>query len=202
MRSQICFVMHPRDEKEFARLVTSEPGTQFVDGPIWKQPAPPISGDIHTAGNYLMIWNPSETADLMGTHHVNGEKEWWYCKNEYLTIQFLRSGFQFGEPFLFEGRLAVCTAGKNESVFDASSAERIERRFKNLRTHIKRAYRNSTIIWQNLSLPRSKTNPLKPAPNLWGGPHAMHWLEQEPTQRWVQQFREAKARGYILDLLK
>jgi len=202
MRSEVCLVMHPEDEEDFARYVTSEQEVVFVNGPKWNQPSPPICSDIEKAGNYLMIWNPSETTGLTANHHRKEDKEWWYCNNEYLTIQFLRSGFQFDEPFLFEGRIAVNTTSKEKTVHDPSSAEQIERRFKNLRKQIKKTYRNSTLIWQNTSLPRSKTNPLKPAPNVWIGPHAIQWLEEQPRERWVQQFRGAGARGYILDLVQ
>lgn len=202
MRSEFCFVMHPEDEVDFVQFVTSEQGVVFVDGPKWDQPRPPFCSDIEKAGNYLMIWNSSETTGLTANHHQKEKSEWWYCNNEHLTIQFLRSGFQFDEPFLFEGRIAVCTTSKEKTVYAPSSAEQIERRFKNLRKHLKKTYRNSTLIWQNTSLPRSETNPSKPAPNVWIGPHALQWLEEQPKERWVQQFRGAVARGYILDLVQ
>lgn len=202
MRSQVCFVMHPEDEEAFAGFITSEHGVVFVDGPKWGQPSPPICSDIDKAGNYLMIWNPSETTVLAANHHRKEDKEWWYCNNEHLTIQFLRSGFQFGEPFLFEGRIAVSTTSEEKTVHDPASAKQIERRFKNLRRHIRKSYRNSLLIWQNALSPRSTTNPSKPAPNVWIGPHAIQWLEEQPKERWVQQFRGARARGYILDLVQ
>jgi hypothetical protein len=194
--------MHPEDENEFARIITSEDGTVFVDGPIWHQARPPITREILTAGNHLMIWNPSETPDLVGTYRRKDEKEWWYCDNEFLTIQFLRSGFQFGEPFLFEGRIAVCTTAKDKSYFHEASAAAIELRFKKLRKYIKKCYTNEVIIWQALSFSRSKTNPLKPDSSVWVGSYALQWLEEEPRNRWVQQFRNAGARGYLLDLIK
>jgi hypothetical protein len=99
--------MHPMDEAEFVEAVLAEPGVVFVDGPSWTTPQPPTLTDIQSAGNYLMIWKPSETPQLRANRHRQDDQEWWYCKNEYLTIQFLRSGFQYEEPFLFEGRLAV-----------------------------------------------------------------------------------------------
>lgn len=201
MRSDLRFVMHPEDEAEFVRIITSEAGTILVDGPKWYQPRPPIIQNIQTAGNYLMIWNPSETPELVGTHYQKEEKQWWYCNNEFLTIQFIRSGFQFEEPFLFEGRIAVCTSAKDNTSFHAASAAAVERRFKGLRQRIKKHYTNRLIIWQNLALPRSKTHPSKPDPCVWVGPKAVQWLEEQPKQRWVQQFRNARPRGYILDLV-
>lgn len=199
MRSSINFVMHPEDEAEFARKVESEAGIVFVDGPKWNQPQPPIAGEIGSAGQYLMIWNPLQTPELIGKHYRNEATEWWYCENEFLTIQFLRSGFQWGEPYLFEGRIAVSTRSDDSSDCYATS---VERRFKALRNYIKKNYSNNKIIWQALSLPRSKTNPSKLNPCLWVGPHALDWLEHDPTQRWVQQFRGAGPRGYRVDLVK
>jgi hypothetical protein len=201
MRSETRFVMHPEDETEFARIVSSEAGNVFVDGPKWRGPGPPIARELSTSGIHLMIWNRTETPELVASHHRKDENEWWYCENEFLTIQFLRSGFQFGEPFLFEGRIAVWTTANDKTHFQKSSSPGIEHRFKMLRTYIKKNYTNGVIIWQNLSFPRSKTNPLKPDPGLWVGPQAMRWLAEEPRERWVQQFRNAAARGFLLDLV-
>jgi hypothetical protein len=203
MRSQVVFVMHPLDEAEFAKVVISEPGTVFVDGPNWSTPRPPSTRDLNGAGNYLMIWNPSETPRLTGKHCRKDDIEWWYCKNEFLTIQFLRSGFQYGEPYLFDGRIAVGTTMPGEATH-APSAPSIERRFKTLKKIIQKAYANNVLIWQSISSPRSKTNPLKPAATHWVGPHALQWLREDPRNRWVQQVRNAGpvARAYLLDLVK
>jgi hypothetical protein len=194
--------MHPDDESTFAEKVLSETGTVFVDGPIWAQPQPPITKDIRTAGDYLMIWNSLETPELTGTHHRKEEKEWWYCNNEFLTIQFLRSGFHPTEPFLVEGRIAVCTTSKEKNFYHESSAGAIERRFKFLRNFIKKAYANKALIWQAISSPRSNSNPIKPDPCVWVSPNAMAWLEEEPRKRFVQQFRTAGASAYLLDLVE
>jgi hypothetical protein len=202
MRSDLRFVMHPSDEEEFAKIVNAEPGTVFVDGPSWSTPRPPISKDLRHAGHYLIIWNPSETPPLTGKHYKNNGEEWWYCKNEFLTIQFLRSGFKYKEPYLFEGRIAVATTDKSKRFFHELSASRVESRYKALRKAIKKVYKNNVIIWQSLSSPRSWNNPLKPDRTIWVGPHAMQWLRQNERQRWVQQCRGAGARGYLLDLVK
>lgn len=201
MRSETRLVMHPEDESEFARFVTSEVGTVFVEGPNWQLSRPAVSSEIATVGSDLMIWNPLETPELIGTHYRNEASEWWCCENRFLTIQFLRSGFQFGEPFLSEGRIAVATTDKDKSVFHTPSASAIEKRYTALRKFIRKHYVNGKIIWQALSFPRSATNPLKPDSCLWVGPRAMCWLEQAPETRWVQQFRSANARGYLIDLL-
>lgn len=201
MRSQVVFVMHPKDEIEFTSVITGEAGVVFVDGPKWPTPRPAIAIELERAGNYLMIWKPSETPELTAKHHRKGDDEWWYCENEYLTIQFLRSGFQHDEPFLFEGRIAIATTNDDRDYFDKPSADSIERRFKALKTFIRKAYTNNVLIWQNTSLPRSRTNPTKPATNVWVGPNAMQWLNDDPAKRWVQQFRNASARAYLMDLV-
>lgn len=147
-----------------------------------------------------MIWSPFETPPLTGTHHHNDHGDWWYCNNEFLTIQFLRSGLQNNETSLFTGRLAFAT-DNGEALLHEPSAPSIEKRFKRLKRFVKAKYENDTIIWQNISLPRSKTNPGKPAANLWIGPHALRWLREAPKERWVQVFRGTGASGFILDLV-
>ena len=201
MRSQISFVMHPEDEVEFVSLALTEPNTVFVNGPKWTTPTPALSTDIASVGNYLMIWNPSETRPLSARHHEKDGKEWWYCDNEFLTIQFIRSGIE-GERFLFTGRLAVATTEKwSEAVYDKESAASVERRFKSLSRAIKKMYSNGVILWQDVSRPRSRTNPSKPDPACWIGPHALRWLNGDPKDRYVQQFRNVGAHAYLIDLV-
>src|SRR5262245_3906995 len=105
--------MHPKDEAEFVRTVSTERGTVFVDGPRWSSPGPPATTDIKKCDTYVMIWNTHETPFLSASHYRNEDAEWWYCDSEFWTIQFLRSGFQFGEPYLFEGRIAISTTDKS-----------------------------------------------------------------------------------------
>lgn len=201
MRSQVVFVMHPHDESEFISVIRAEAGIVFVVGPNWSSPRPPITIEPERGGNYLMIWKPSETPELKGKHHRKGGDEWWYCENEFLTIQFLRSGFQYDDPFLIEGRIAIATTSDDNNYFHKPSADSIETRFKALKRFIRKAYTNNVLIWQNTSLSRSKTNPTKPATNVWVGPNAMQWLHEDAENRWVQQFRSANARAYLVDLV-
>ena len=202
MRSEVVFVMHPEDERELVSVVTAENGVVFVDGPKWETPEPPIVGDIHAADDYLVIWNPSETPPLTAIRHVKDAHEWWYCDSEFLTLQFLRSGFRRGEPYLFEGRIAVRTADEHEDSRDDRCAPSVERRFKRLRAAIKKTYTNRVLIWQNVLLPRSPTNPNRRAANIWVGPHALRWLREDARNRWVQQFRHSDGpRAYLLDLV-
>jgi hypothetical protein len=93
MRSQIRFVMHDEDEHEFVQEVLAEPGTVFVNGPKWATEEPPVLSRVEDGdGFYQMIWNPGETLALTGKHYAKGDEESWYCENEFLTLQFLRSG--------------------------------------------------------------------------------------------------------------
>jgi hypothetical protein len=201
MRSQLVFIMHPADEIKFTDLILSEPGTVFVNGPRWSSSTPPTTTEIHGSGDYLMIWHPSEAPGLSGRHYQKEETEWWYCENEFLTVQFLRSGFQFGETYLFGGRIAITTTNIDKAILDEPSAHLVEARFKKLSKAIKKIHKNKLIIWQDPSSPRSGTNPIKPDATVWVGPHALKWLEEDPNNRWVQPFRGAGAKGYLLDLV-
>lgn len=200
MRSDCRFIMHPEDEAEFVKFVTSENGTVLVDGPDWPTKKPPIV-DIENAGTYLMIWNPAETRPLTGRRLTQDGQKWWSCENQFLTIQFLRSGFHFDEPYLFEGRIAVATTDKGKSHFDEVSAPAIERRYARLRKALKKSYTNKVLLWQNRKSPRSKHNPSKPDPALWVGPKAMQWLREARRDHCVKQSRGARASAYVVDLV-
>lgn len=201
MRSEFTFIMHPLDEKVFVQTVLAEPGVVFVDGRKWLTPNPPIKTDISSAGDHLLIWQSGETPELEGHHHQKDNQQWWYCENEYLTIQFLRSGLQ-DEQYLFTGRIAIWTTTKEGEVTHLASAASIEKRFKFLKKFLQKTYTNNVLLWQNLSLPRSKTNPCKPDSKAWIGPHALEWLRENPTERWVQTFKGAGAKAYLLDLVQ
>ena len=77
----------------------------------------------------------------------------------------------------------------------------VEQRYKNLRKWVRKTYTNNLIIYQNTELPRSATNPIKPAADIWVGPHALSWLNEKPKDRWAQQSRFSSARGYLVDLV-
>ena len=89
-----------------------------------------------------------------------------------------------------------------QDYFHESSALLVEQRFKSLRKWIRKSYRNKVLIYQNPALPRSQTNPIKPAADIWIGPCAMNWLEADPANHWVQPFRQSNARGYLVDLVE
>lgn len=202
MRSQVSFVMHSADETEFVRHAAAEPGVVLVDGPNWSTPRPPIVTELCSAGNYLIIWNPQETPPLKGKRYRNEKKTWWCCENEFRAIQFLRSGFWQDGKFLLEGRIAVATTDLDGTFNEEATAHLVERRYGALRKFIRKSYSNGVILWQVTSAPRSNTNPLKPAKDLWIGPHALQWLRDDPRNRWVPQFVRGRAKGYLLDLVE
>lgn len=193
--------MHTDDEREFAEFILADLGTIFVDGPKWDKPEPPVTSKIDDAGSYLMIWNPKQTPPMKANHYDNEHGEWWYCKSEQFTIQFLRSGFQHNEPFLFEGRIAVATTEQGTKETAMGWVQSVEERYKNLRKWIRKRCQNDVLIYQNTDLPRSPTNPCKVAADIWIGPHALKWLESNPGGRWVQQSRGGKPRAYLIDLV-
>ena len=50
MNSQVRFVMHPDDERDFEQLLLAEESLRFIEGPRWKTKTPPTSRslvDIH-----------------------------------------------------------------------------------------------------------------------------------------------------------
>jgi hypothetical protein len=199
MRSQVMFVMHPSDEEEFIKVVYSEPGTVFVDGTDWP---PPIVSNFQEVGSILKIWNPADTSPLTSEKLSNDKKEWWVGSNDFLAIQFCRSGFQHGHPFLLGGEICIATTSKGGEVRNALSAPSIEKRYKSLRKYIQKTYTNKVLIWQCISYPRSKNNPSEPTNLFWVGPHALAWLNEDPKNRWVQQAPTNLARGYLLDLVE
>ena len=195
MRSQITFIMHPDDQAEFVDEVLSESGVVLVDGPKWETPDPPLLSGAEEGGRHLMIWNADETRPLLGRHHTHDGDQWWYCKNESLTLQFLRSSLY--ESFIVEGRIAV---GSDDA---GKSAAAVDKRYKRLRRWLKKTYTNGVLFWQNVNAGRSATNPGKPCSSSWVGPHAMAWLEQAPEDRWAEQDGPdpRPVRGYLVDLV-
>ncbi len=201
MRGQVRTVMLPEDERELVRIVASETGTVLVDGPKWDTPEPPIVSRLEESGEYLIIWNRSEHPSLTAKRYEKDGAVWWYCRNEEVTIQFLRSEHRPGDPWVSDGRLAITTTQRGEQSEPGRKPSAVERRYLALKRHIQKTYTNKVVIWQNLSMPRSKTNPSTPDVSLWVGPHALRWLEHDPENRRVQQFPQSVARGYLLDLV-
>jgi hypothetical protein len=73
MKSQVRFVMHPDDEREFEQLLLADESIRFIEGPRWKTETPLTSrslADIHD--NYRIIWSPNDIAKRPGRSHSDG----------------------------------------------------------------------------------------------------------------------------------
>jgi hypothetical protein len=178
MRSQLRFVMHPDDENEFVAEVLRDSPVVLIDGPRWKTPQPTVTKTITEIGSYCIIWSPSDLKELKADFIPTCND--WYCRSEFATIQFLRS--LVADDRIKDGRIAIATSEK-----DDGCPQNVERRYKTLSKYIKKRYRNSVIQWQNLNAPlvlatesRSE-NPSEPDNSLWIGPHAMSWLQADPS---------------------
>ncbi len=185
MRSQLRFVMYSNDERDFAAQALSDSSVWLVDGPRWKASTPKSVRSLEeVAGSYCIIWSTQDRASLSARYIPNCDD--WYCDSESVTIQFLRSEI-FGSV-ITEGRIAVSTSDATEK-----EAMGVERRFKSLVRFVKKTYTNSVIQWSNPSLPFAparpgrSANPSKPDPQVWVGPDALRWLQQDQNHR-IKQF--------------
>lgn len=183
MNSQICFAMHPTDEREFESVLLCDSSIQFISGPRWKNEIPSTSRSLADIDSYCIVWSTSDTATLNADYIPSCND--WYCRSEYATIQFLRS--EMDDLVITQGRIAVIT---NECEgFPLTSVKQLEKRFRKLRNFIKKNYRNSIVQWRNPTIPYRPSqpnrsgNPSSPDPQLWVGPHALAWLRQNPCRR-------------------
>lgn len=65
MNSQLRFVMHPDDEREFAAQVLADPAVLLIDGPRWKAAAPETFRTLDAIrGSYCILWSPDDQAAL------------------------------------------------------------------------------------------------------------------------------------------
>ena len=135
MNSQICFAMHPTDEREFENVLLCDSSIQFISGPRWKNEIPSTSRSLADIDSYCIVWSTSDTATLNADYIPSCND--WYCRSEYATIQFLRS--EMDDLVITEGRIAVIT---NECEgFPLTSVKQLEKRFRKLRNFIKRTIR-------------------------------------------------------------
>jgi hypothetical protein len=196
MKSQLRFVMHPSDERDFAAHVLAEDGVYLIDGPRWKTSSPATHRSIEAiAGNYCIVWSVHDRPSLSARYVPTCND--WYCDSESATIQFLRS--QVVDTVITEGRIAIATSHASET-----EAAGVERRFKSLVRFVKKRYTNSIIRWCNPSLPLlpaipgRSANPSKPDPQVWVGPHAMSWLQEHPNRR-IKQFTNSLVEARIVE---
>lgn len=136
MNSQLRFVMHPDDEREFAAQVLADPAVLLIDGPRWKAAEPQTFRTLDAIrGSYCILWSPDDQAAL-DARYIAGCND-WYCESEYATVQFLRSEV-FTGGVLTEGRIAVSTANAS-----AQAAQGVERRYKALGRFVRKHYTNA-----------------------------------------------------------
>ena len=179
MRSQLQFVMHPDDEREFIASVLVEDDVLLIDGPLWKSERPKTFRSMDPIkGSYCMIWSPQDRPSLSARYiPANGD---WYCDSEVATIQFLRSTLK--NEALTVGRLAMGTSGLAQS-----EAAGIVRRYRAMSRTLRKRYVNSILRWCNPTLPmlpsapQRSANPSKPDNQVWVGPHAHRWLQENPA---------------------
>lgn len=196
MRSQLRFVMHLNDERDFAEQVLSDSKVCFINGPRWKTSTPETFRSIEeVSGSYCIIWSPQDRATLNARYIPACDD--WYCESEEMTIQFLRS--QVFGLVVTEGRIAVSTSNAGEN--DASG---IERRFVALARFVRKNYSNSMVRWSNPSLPSApacpgrSANPSEPDAQVWVGPHALRWLQQDKN-RHIKQFANSFVEARLVE---
>jgi hypothetical protein len=198
MRSQVRFVMHPADEREFERLLVSDESIRFIAGPRWKTETPRTSRSLADIDdNYCIVWSTTDIAKLKAEYIPTCDD--WYCRSEFATIQFLRS--EMDEAVITEGRIAVSTAAGRD--FPASSVKSLEKRYGQLRKYLRKNFANSIIQWRNPTIPYApagpnrSANPSKPDPQVWVGPHALCWLREHPGRR-IKQFRQGNVEAVLV----
>lgn len=200
MNSQLRFVMHPDDEREFAAQVLADPAVLLIDGPRWPAAAPQTFRSLDAIrSNYCILWSPEDRASLEA-RYIAGCND-WYCASEDATVQFLRSEL-FADGVLTEGRIAVATGNAS-----AQAAQGVERHYKALGRFVRKHYRNAVLRWCNPAMPFGpavpgrSANPGKPDAQVWVGPHALQWLRDGSAQqlRTIKQSRNAVVEARLAD---
>jgi hypothetical protein len=194
MRSELRFVMHPDDEREFVDALLLDASLVLINGPRWKTREPTVYRSLDFIDNYCMIWC-REAALHLDAEFIPKCND-WYCRSEGATIQFRRS--HVDGSVLTLGRLAVSTDVEPPEV-----AKSVEQRYGKLRKFIQKQYRNSVLRWWNPNLPVSpatagrSSNPSKPDNTVWIGLAAFKWLEAEPKLRRVKQWTSSVVEGEL-----
>lgn len=190
--------MHPEDEINFYNYLMEDESVELIDGPRWAKEIPECSRSIENIGDYCIIWSPKDYKILKARYIPTCND--WYCESEYATIQWLRSS---STEKLFDGRIAISTNELGHD-FKESQAKQVEKRFKSLRSFIKKSYTNSVIRWLNINAPISpaspkrSSNPSKPDKQLWVGPEALKMLIENSNVR-VHQKHSAIIQGLVGD---
>ncbi len=138
MNSQLRFVMHSDDEREFAAQVLADPALLLIDGPRWHTTTPQTFRDLDAIpGNYCILWSPDDQAALQARYIASCID--WYCEAEYATVQFLRSEI-LADGVLTEGCIAVATGSAS-----AQAAQGVERGYKALGRFVRKHYSNAVL---------------------------------------------------------
>lgn len=194
MRSQLRFVMHPDDERDFISEVLHDDAVVLINGPRWKSSEPEVHRNLDSVGRYCIIWSQKDLATLESEFIPDCND--WYCRSEDATIQFLRS--RSNGSVISEGRLAIKTSSEQNDVVRA-----VEKRYRSLRAFVKKRYRNGMLQWRNPNFSQGpvadgrSANPSEADKALWIGPAAVHWLQGEPTTRKVKQDFEAPVEAVV-----
>lgn len=167
MRSQLRFIMHPDDERDFVAHLLSDDRVFLIDERA-SDPAALLRSIEAIPGSLCSILRLPNGA---GTGAVSGTKK----------IQFLRS--QIVGTLITEGSIAIATLD------DEEEAVGVEKHYKSLSKFIKARYANSILRWYNPDRPFGpgepgrSPNPSKPDPQVWVGPSVHPWLAQDPERR-------------------
>jgi hypothetical protein len=145
MRSQLRFVMHLDDERDFVSEILRDEAVVLINGPRWESSRPEVHRSLDSLDRYCIIWSRKDLVQLDAEFIPQCND--WYCQSEGATIQFLRSHRK--ESVIREGRLAV---GSNSEPPEVARA--VEQRYRQLRTFVQKRYRNGMLRWRNPCLPR------------------------------------------------
>ena len=177
--------MHPKDEIDFINFALEDKSVSLINGPRWPNEKPLTTRSLNSINSYYcIIWSKTDFPHTYSKFIP--ERGDWYCESEYATIQFLRS--EATETELTVGRLAVGTNYRDEHFLD-EHAKAIEKRFRLYSKYIKKIFLNSIAYWYNSKSHTPLSNPIppdvlgKPDKNLWVGPYALKWLENNNERR-------------------
>lgn len=140
MRSQLRFIMHPDDERDFVAHILSDDRVFLIDEHSNDPAGPPLLRSIEPVASGLcsIVLRPAGG----GANHTGAASG---------KIQFSRS--QIVGPLITEGRIAIGTiAGSEEAAW-------VERQYKTLSKFIKARYTNSILRWYNPDLPSGPASP-------------------------------------------
>lgn len=165
--------MHPDDEWPVIEALLQDPDVALINGPTWKTPVPEVSRSLSSVGSHAIIWSSADLPELSVEPYPTGTR--WELRSQPSTIQWLRSVLV--GSVLTEGRFAIRT-----DTAPPAAAAGVERRYKMLRSLIRKTCQNSAIEWRSTAVPSRAAANTPPDPQLWVGPRAMAWLLEDPVR--------------------